>query len=374
MTLYTSNFKFKFLIVTLLIIFLVVSHFNFFISKMANINYVSLNTDLEGAAIISHRENGLRGDWSKDLSVAWVGTSRTIADYSPSLLKSYLSEHCSTQGLTFFNLGNVVSYIPDFEKVIQKKIDQNELSKLKIIFFELSPHQVVKASVVGHRELGVTQWGDDSYISYRNFIFKMELYISGLLRLALDYTDPLVLNGGFFKKVIAFYRSGELDVKSLYYLLRSQQGYGQKLQSDGQAQYRTYLTDKEGADIIKQSQPPDPENYNYTLSQSLDEKKVESLWSVLRLLHQNFKLVVVRPRVAKSLYEMENQKLAHVTQQQLQWLSQQGIPYVDLNAVAPTEEFSFVDNSHLDGFESERFNAKVVWPGLQDHLISKFCH
>lgn len=371
---FISNFKLKITIIILIIIFILVGQFNRILAIYGNVKYEHVNVNLEGAKILQHKENGLTGKWPPNPQAIWVGTSRTNADYSPNILKEHLKRICSTKDFNFYNLGNIAFYMPYFEKLMEKKVSNNDLKDLKIIFFELSPHQILKMNMFEQLQDGVSLSTDNSYKSFRNFIFKFELYVSGFLKEFLGFTDSLNLDGNIFKKIMMYRSKNGLTAKELYYVLRAQQQYAQRFQTDGQAHYRSFIPDNEGARIVQKTLPEDPENYYLTLSNPIDHNKEVSLFSVLKKLSKNFEVIVIRPRVAKYLYDLENQKMGNKTLEQINWLKKNNITYIDLNQTSPGEYYSFTDHTHLDGFESSRFNTNIVWPAVKNFLIKNFCN
>ena len=313
--------------------------------------YVPHNAQLEGARILAHRSAIQTAGTPTGVDVLLIGSSRTMADCSADIVADGLAEYWGIEsGLMGRNLGSAGS---DF-RALANRLENGPVPRLLVL--EFSPHMLGQIFYGAEPD---TQ-GDLGFAAYRRHVALAELYVSGWTRRLLGVEGMLRIRP---EDVPDIWRSLTMSPKtdtalvSLYYLLRSADGYAQQLRPDGQVYYYSYLPNRRAADRHKRVNRLRG-GFNYELlTEEVNQDQIEGLRMVVNAVRRrDGKMVVWRPPVDPELYAFESQHMAGGIAAVCALLAEIGVPYIDTNP----HSYSTSDLSHVDWFDTARLSRELA--------------
>lgn len=324
------------------------------LSWLAGEPYLPHNAQLEGSRILARRLMAGSDEYATEADVLMVGSSRMMADCNARIVAEEIARVSgSKENLRAINLGNVGS---DFAELTRRLLRQ---PIPRIFILEFSPHMLSQGG-----SAPVSASSGVSFEAYRSRRAIAEMQVSGLARRTLEIEGMVhvrPVDMPTIWHVLTKIGSHEANVSHLYYLLRTAEGYAQKLRPDGQVYYHSFLPDRRSADIIRPVLGIRG-GFNYTLlAEPVNPAQLQDLQRVLDVVTKaGGRTVIWRPPVDRRLYEIENRDKASGIRQLLSLLSEIGTRYVDMNP----HGYSTSDLSHVDWFDIARLSkdlaAKIV--------------
>lgn len=314
-------------------------------------SYYAYNPPLQGERILSGRRALLEGRFPKGQDLWLAGTSRTMADFSATLIARELARHLDlAKPPAAYNLGNVANSYADFARGLQK----GNLPRLLVL--EFSPHIISEPCQQQRAATGGTL--NRAYHDYRLWIDQKERWLSGWARrlslleglprlspLTLDYLHTLAPIDGHRRE-------------KAYYATRIADGAAAKLQADGQVWYWSYLSGAQASRLVHPyAAKSDIANFRRLLPRADNPCQWRAFQHLVRTFTQNGRhLVVLRPPLSSTLLQMENQAKGALLQRVRQFLAENNAIYLDLNP----GDYSSADGSHVDWFDTPRLSRRLA--------------
>ncbi|MEX1071855.1 MAG: hypothetical protein WEC37_04435 [Anaerolineales bacterium] len=307
---------------------------------MSQIDIVKFNEAKNGALILAQRMD-FEAAIPPECDIYFAGTSRTMADYDPSLFAQIIQSNLGLAaipcGLNLGNLGNSPRFL--------LRAAQNANLKPDLLILEFSPHIFSRDQE--------TQEQRTIFQNYRSSIQILELGVSGYLR------EKLLLNGTLKIDPAAVFILARSEraftAEEIYlFLTYSHFGRGQTYNSDGQVSYRTYLSDSEALKIFAGDIDADLDNF-IGRNQAFNSDEWNAYLGIINYVSVN-RIVVVRPPVSPEMYLFENEEMGKIIEMAQNVFDQIGILYIDLNP----NEYSILDSSHVDWIDTDQVTTNLV--------------
>lgn len=349
--------KLIFPIITLFVCFLLIRQVPSIIASSADLEFIPYNASLEGAKILHHR-NKVRYDDGRNYDFILAGTSRTMSDYSPSIISKELAASCSIQKeLKGWNLGNIANDYAEFEEMLP------HLSNHKLLLLEFSPHMVLGQSEEDSNRLDL-----HFFNNYRRVINEWETRLTGYFKKLISFEERFVFNPRIIRAVYNYFIRDSISLQRMFILNRMNTGYGQRLQEDGQVHYYTFIPDEKVGKTIREKRAEYNSYKNRTLSKPFSPERLEALERIIKIKEEN--LIVIRPPIDSELYELENQMAKNQITKVQNLLHHYRIPYIDMN---PHPWYS-TDMSHIDWYDTPRASKELaakLFPILKEDTLCR---
>ncbi|MDA0746914.1 MAG: hypothetical protein O2954_10370 [bacterium] len=305
---------------------------------------IPYNVELEGAHILAERQKLEQGKFPLEFDLFLAGSSRTMSNYSPTILADrFHIAHPNIAPLKAYNLGNVADAFTLLESNLRGD------AKPDILILEFSPHLFLLQNKVPLE--------NDTYKEYRSAITHFELNLSGYTRNFLGLENTFVFNHKVVKTLAGMVRDRNLDLKGLFYYIRSLAGFGQKIRPGGQVFYRVYLPDRKAGESLSrfQEDPRDDYRKNYA-NLPVNPEAWVAFERLVAQFEQDGQLIVVRPPIHPELYQIENELKTDLIQKVQHYLEAHDVAFLDLN---PHNYFS-TDKSHIDWYDTPRLSLDLA--------------
>lgn len=326
------------------------------LASLSGMPVAKYNGSLNGANILQMRLKYLSFDIPTNCDIYFVGTSRTMADYDPSIFVEFLEPKLDLQeplcALNLGNLGNSPRHLLQLMK--------SNGFRPRILILEFSPQMFYRDLVIEKP----TGW----FSRYRSWVQLTELKTNGRLKKLLMFDASLSVRPDSIYFLLAQQHSSPIELANLYeYWAYSSFGRGQTYHPDGQVSYRNYLSNPSLLNVFGSSLDTDLDNFIKAYSgQTFNEREWSSFEELLTIIGRSH-VVIVRPPVAADTYNFENNTLSEAVARMITLEKRTGVLYVDLNP----NDYQSVDHSHIDGLDTDRVTRDLASMLLEWILKSK---
>jgi hypothetical protein len=325
-------------------------------------SYTPFNPELEGARILAHRARLQQGLYPPGYDFYFAGTSRTMADFAPGPVAAILNERCRPEpGVTGYNLGNVADDYGQFY------VQLHRVGAPRLLILELMPSALL-ASADAATDAAPQDTGrlNQAYRAYKNMTSIFEAYVTGDARKLLGLGDLVTIRPGQVVLLAQALRQSDQRLARLYYMLRNFQGDGSRLAELGQVYYRSYLPDRRAAALSGEA-ASQYATYVALLKAAPSAAAWDNFVRILDLFGADRQVVIVRPPVDPTLYDLEQRTQGELMTRAARYLEERGIAYIDLNP----GDYRSTDLSHVDWYDTGALSrdfaarlAAIIRPGL----------
>lgn len=323
-----------------------------FLARISHRPFHAYNEQLEGARILDARRGLLRGRYPQGRDILFAGTSRMMADVSPSVfaerLKHDLGAHREFRA---YNLGNVANNLPAFTQALSADLEP------ALLVLELHPNMFTAPAPGTGAEPGF-------FDSYREQETLAELAAAGTLKRMAHTISPARLGTHTIVSIRMMLQSRPPDPGPVYYAHLNQYGYGQVLQPDGQVYYRRFLAGRADGEQLRQWCSEFPTYSAMLPAAGRHEPSYAAFRNLLRRLAPDHRIIVVRLPVSERIYNLENATMSRMYARAAALMHRYGVPYVDMN---PGDYFQ-ADESHTDWYDTSRLSRDFA--GLAAPFVS----
>lgn len=305
----------------------------------------TFNGPENGALILNERARNQRGQ-VEHCDTYFIGTSRTMADFDPSLFADLIQEaNISPELSCATNLGNLGNSAIQLSQAFPVDIINPDL-----VIVEFSPHTFFTTTDLQAEKSAFTDHSrNKQYI---------ELTLDGWLRKSLHLEGTLQIDPAALYIYANQAGKGLAESTDLYpFLATSYFGAGQRFQGDGQVWYRSYFKDSDSARGISEWVDTSLNDFEQSYSETaFSEAEWEAFLDFVQSLG-NKRVVIVRPPVSEDLYKFENDELGEPIEKLRVAVKQMDLFYIDIN---PNDFFS-LDESHVDWYETPRLTESLFY-------------
>jgi hypothetical protein len=311
------------------------------IAFMAGERLPTHNNQLEGARILEYRRNIIRNFPALDYDVILAGSSRTMSDFSPRVIRSSLARWLS-RDVTVCNAGNVASKMSEFDALLNKGC------RARCVVLEFSPHMFGDAEPAKNDFPVFQRWRLNTKI--------FELRVSGYFRRFLGMGNLVAAPQIIVPRVAEGVKRAGFSFKLVYMSLFGTQGYFEQQQDDGQVYYRVFLKDRADSEFYRSIYGARIEQ-NVGRQQHPNKNEWRSFVDIVnKCRERKIRLILVRPPLSAGMYRKENSMQSEVISRVRSYARLNKIPYMDMNP----NTYSLADDSHVDWFDTEAASLELA--------------
>lgn len=306
---------------------------------LLGVPFTDYNQQLEGGRI-SSKVLSNHTSFPAEMDVFFAGTSRTMADVSPKIFSSRISEKTGIKNIKAYNLGNLGYQTKILEGIVDMK------SPPTFLIIEDG------AGIATSNDFIKTR-----YLTYNRSIQIFELFVTGYLK-KLTYSKAMFkLDNNFFaaaKKTLVDRSMSWVDF--YYYNYCAINGLGQKIQDDGQSYYRSYFKNREMAESCQFMNTHNVSVKLLDVPGVMSDERWESFLRLVEFYRKNGQLIVYRPPMSPELYELQMRKNGPILKKLSEFYRENNIPFIDMNP----HHFFGSDYSHLDWYDTREFSTELA--------------